>query len=145
MKQKKLFLGIVILFAVAIGLFLFNQRSAEAMDYRMINVFSIAEGSVATETPIVPKEASISVDETTVIWFNRSQSDIQIVFLKGKTCKVSTSAALGWHLSEDCFITKETVPPGGTSSVVFNNKGRYAYEIQYVGQDKKATGAIIVW
>ncbi len=144
MSKKGIFQIAGILFIFALGLFLSNLRLAEAADYRMINVFNIAEGSVESDAPLVPKEASLARGST-VIWFNRSQSEIKILFQEGKTCKLSTTAATGWHLSEACFITKEAVPPGGTSSVVFNEKGRYDYEIQYVGQDQKAKGSVVVW
>jgi hypothetical protein len=82
---------------------------------------------------------------STVIWTNMSQADIKIIFRKGEECKKATAATLNWGLGEQaCYITQQDIPPGGTTSALFKDIGRYDYEIVFVGKDVTQKGAIEV-
>jgi hypothetical protein len=82
---------------------------------------------------------------STVIWTNMSQTDIKVNFPKGEECKKATSAMINWGLgAEGCLITQQDIPPGGTTSALFKDIGRYEYEIEYVGKNMKEKGAIEV-
>ena len=142
MSRRKLAQTVGFAVVLAMGFMLLNAGPSMARAMRMIYIIGGMEGAKMM-TSVEPKETSIGKG-TTVIWFNQSESEVKISFLKGRECKVSTSAAVGWKVKEDCYVTDYSIPPGGTTSAVFNGIGQYEYEVVYVGKDRKDKGMIKV-
>lgn len=142
MNDKSLVLIGGTILILAMSLLLVYQGTVTAREQRMIYIFGHWQGAEVSAS-IEPRETTVR-KETTVLWFNDSQSDVIIRFLKGKECKEATSAAPGWNLKDACYITNYNVPPGGTASAVFNNIGRYDYEVEYVGKNHIEKGSITV-
>jgi len=82
-----------------------------------------------------------------VVWFNNlriSVPEVMIKFREGKKCGEMTEAPSGFKLDaiEDCYVTG-MIPYAGTSSLRFQEKGEFAYEIMGAGKEI-AKGKIVV-
>jgi len=135
-------LGIILY--LPLSAFLADHATAfGARETKMIRVYGSTEGDKLV-TRLEPNEVGVGKG-VTIVWVNMSESEIKVVFPEGKTCQVSTSAALGWKLdAKECYITDYAIPPGGTSSVYFNKIGEYEYEVEFIGKDRKEKGSILV-
>ncbi len=131
-----LFLGVMF-----ISIFLLTQGTASARG-RMIYIHGSWEGTEAG-TAIEPKIARVDRN-TTIIWINESQAEVKINFPEGKTCKQVTAAAPDWSMAGACWITKDSIPPSGTTSAYFNSNGKFEYEVEYVGKNHKEKGILII-
>ncbi len=138
-KRMKQYTGVILL--MVMGLFLLTQGTASARG-RMIYIHGSWEGG-EVDTSIEPKITRVEKN-TTVIWLNESQVCVKISFLEGKTCKEVAVAAPGWSMSGTCYVTNQTVPPGGTISAVFKANGSYNYEVEYIGKNHKENGTLKV-
>ena len=122
-------------------------------------VIAAGQGYGASETKIVrvygafDKEPMVRIEPdllwvgrgSTVVWSNMSQAEIKVNFPKGEECKKATAAMINWGLgAEGCLITQQDIAPGGTTSALFKDVGRYDYEIEYVGKNMKEKGVIEV-
>lgn len=127
---------------IVLSVCLSGQGQGWARGDRMIYVYGSEQGD-QIECSLEPIKASVGRD-TRVIWANESDSEIQVIFLHGKECELSTYGTLGWKMNKSCYITDKTIPPGGTTSAVFKNIGVYEYAILFVNKNRKLKGAIIV-
>jgi len=82
---------------------------------------------------------------TCVVWVNRARTsapELIIKFRENQKCEEVTEAASGFKNVEGCYVTG-ALPPGGTSSLRFNQAGTYTYQVQS-GESMKAEGKIVV-
>lgn len=126
---------------MAMCLLFFNQRNALATG-RIVYIYGYFQED-KSDTRVEPKIISIK-RETTLIFLNESQVEVRIIFPEGKTCDLATHAEPGWNMKGKCYITKHTIPPGGTSSMYFNSIGTFDYEVEYIGKDRKEKASIRV-
>lgn len=92
----------------------------------------------------VDPSKTIVKPHTTVVWHNKSDSDIKLVFLDGKVCKKASKATLGLRMAEACYVTGHIIPTGGTTSASFTRLGSFNYEVEYIGKNHKEKGSIRV-
>jgi len=141
MNKKRFWLFCGFLGVMAISLFLLIQGTASARG-RMIYIHGSWEGT-ETDTAVEP-ETTRADRNTTIIWINESKVEVKINFPEGKMCKQVTTAAPDWSMAGTCWITKDSIPPGGTTSVFFNTNGKFEYEVEFVGKNRKEKGIIII-
>jgi hypothetical protein len=147
MSKKRSTAGMVALLVLITGAFVIMQTPpAEALmkgGYKVITIYGEWEKDKAI-TRLEPSELWTS-EGRTVIWMNMADSEVKIIFEKGKECKKVTSAALGWTLdTQECYVTGHSIPTGGTTSVRFMNLGRFTYTVEYVGKNRTEKGVIEV-
>jgi plastocyanin len=143
MKRKKIVLTAAAALLVVMGSFLINQETASAKESRIINIYGDWKGTEAV-TRLEPNELLVGRG-TTVVWSNMSQGEVKISFEKGLQCQKGTHAGLGWKLdARGCYITHYNIPSGGTTSAYFKAAGRYDYEVEYVGKNRKEKGFVEV-
>lgn len=127
------------LLVLGMCLLLINEGTALARG-RMIYIFGNFQGE-EPETSVEPKITTEN-RQTTIIFINESEVDVKIIFPEGKTCGQVARVAPGWNMKGTCYMTKDTIPPGGTSSIIFNSNGNYDYEVEYVGKNHKEKASI---
>ncbi len=98
------------------------------------------------KTQVDPNE--LSVDRGTIVtWINESQTEVKIKFGKGTNCQEVHSKSMGGRLNSNvnpkrCFVTRDSIPSGGTMSVFFTETVQYHYEVEYVGKGRREGGII---
>ncbi len=117
-----------------------------AADERLVRLL----GGIGPQTDQIRVEPeTLMVQEgTVVVWLNWVKGEeVKLTFREGKKCDDATEAASGFGLdAENCYVTS-WVPMGGTSSLIFSEKGTYPYEVQQKGKGAKhmRTGKIVVY
>ena len=139
MNKKSLCLAGGIFLVTALCLVLATPGTVLARG-RIIYIFGNFDGA----EPEASVEPNITTEgrQTTIIFLNESQVDVRIIFPEGKTCSQVTRVAPGWNMKGKCYITRDTIPPGGTSDIIFNSIGNYDYEVEYVGKNHKEKAQI---
>jgi hypothetical protein len=139
MNKKSLCLAFGIFLVTAINLVLVISGEALARG-RIIYIYGDFQGAepAANVEPKITRENR----QTTLIFLNESEVEVKIVFLDGKTCGQVARVAPGWNMKGTCYMTKDTIPPGGTSSIIFNSNGNFDYEVEYVGKNHKEKASI---
>jgi len=64
---------------------------------------------------------------TTVIWVNHSRFPVEILFI-GKQVVVACGSSVNFFVGQDGSYESNKIPSGGTASLCFLEKGRYAYK-----------------
>lgn len=86
---------------------------------------------------------------TRVIWVNNAEVPVLIRIGSGKTCKEASEEMflyLGTEfLMARCYITQKPLPPGGVMQTEFKEQGRFDYEVEYVGENLRETGALYIY
>lgn len=140
MSKKRLLctVGLALIFAVTT--FLVNQGTIDAQDCRIIRIHQ-EKGSAGTTIRLEPEHLQISKD-TCVIWINWvPKQEVRVVFREdGKRCRDATASPVGFKMSENCYVTN-FIALGGTSSLKFNDEGKFRYEVEVPGEHK-ATGPL---
>ena len=124
---------------LAVCLLLLTQGTALARG-RMIYIFGNFQGA-EPETSVEPNITTES-RQSTIIFINESEVDVKIIFPEGKTCGQVARVAPGWNMKGTCYMTKDTIQPGGTASIIFNSIGDFDYEVEYVGKNRKEKASI---
>jgi len=139
MDKKRLFSIGGFFGVMALSLLLVTQGPSFARG-RIIYIFGNFQGP----EPEVSIEPNVTTENrnTTLIFLNESEVEIKITFPEGKTCSQVAVAAPDWNMKGPCYITRETIPPGGTASIIFNSNGDYNYEVEYVGKNHKEKAQI---
>jgi hypothetical protein len=146
-KIKGLWMAGGLILALALSLLVAGQAAAAGQGYGSSGTMIIRVYGAFDKEPTARIEPDLLWvgRGSTVIWANMSQADIKISFPKGEECKKATAAMINWGLgAEGCLITQHNIPPGGTSSALFKDIGRYEYEIEYVDKNMKEKGTIEV-
>jgi plastocyanin len=80
-----------------------------------------------------------------VTWINESRAEVKMKFGKAPPCKSVTLKALGWRMEPDkCYETEDTLKPGFSTTIRFNEIGTFNYEIEYVDKNRNEKGVIRV-
>ena len=115
---------------------------------RNLNVWDVIiygnwEGSEGV-TRLEPRELVVGRGDT-VTWINDSPTEVKFKFGKDLKCKEVSWKAFGFRLEPDkCYVTKDGIPSKVTASVRFHDIGKYEYEVEYVGKDRRERGLIRV-
>ena len=150
MNKKKLLLtvGLVFIFSI-ITLFVHYETANASWDLYIVQIKDVKtvpqEGTDLGKTlRIKPRDNYISEGDV-VVWINRSNMAIKVIFREGKTCKISTESPSGfaWDSLKECFVTNE-LAKGATSSIRYTAKGVYEYEIEALGGKIIKKGKIVV-
>ena len=64
---------------------------------------------------------------TTVIWINHSRYPLKVVFIE-KQVVLACGVPVNFVVNESGSYESGTIPSGGTASLCFTEKGRYAYK-----------------
>jgi hypothetical protein len=88
------FLSVLILLLQGI----LDPKTAYARDLRSIYVYGNLDNG-KKDIAVEPSKTMVE-PHTTAVWYNKSDSDIKLIFLEGKACKESTKATLGWCIAE---------------------------------------------
>ena len=64
---------------------------------------------------------------TTVIWINHSKYPVQVVFIE-KQVVLACGSPVNFVVNKDGTYESNKIPSGGTASLCFTEKGRYAYK-----------------
>ncbi len=132
--------SMILLFVLSMSMF----GTGLAQEARIIRIYGDFTTGKPAVTRLEPQETWIKKG-TTVVWHNLSNKEVRILFPKGKECQEATGARVLWKLdSRACLFTDFDIPYGGTTSALFNNIGRYDYEIEYAGEKTKEKGSILV-
>jgi hypothetical protein len=154
MDTRKHILKLAMVFvSIAFGIITLFSRTAMcqgggSQEIRIISIFTETDFNNHTVTHLEPQ--STWVDRyTTVVWHNRSDHGVKIIFPKGEECKKATEAALNFKIATGtgtatCYVTDEYIPQGGTASALFKDLGKYEYEIEFSGLSAKEKGTIFV-
>jgi hypothetical protein len=98
-------------------------------------------------TRLEPSNEVYAGIDTRVIWVNNSTTDVKIKFGQGSKCKEVTSGAFKvmsrGHV-KNCYVTRDSIPPGGTLMLRFDQQGNYNYGLIFVGSDQELHGVIHV-
>jgi len=136
MKNKRFFvilLGIALVFSTPI--LSTNLDSLNAEECRIVRISG-------PKFILDPQVMTIN-GGTCVVWINFAKTQqVQVVFEEGNVCKDLTTAPVGFKLdASNCYVTN-FIDFGGTSSLLFNEKGVFRYTLK-AGQEK-INGKIIV-
>ena len=116
--------------------------------YQRINVPASRSGDTMEKIKIEPFNKVYVNRDTRVNWTNYSDVPIRIKFGNGKKCRDIRSAPNRiqfWRLSKECYITEDPIPQNGVLQIVFDEPGKYAYEIQFVGTKITEKAEIVVF
>ena len=138
MNKKALLIGMGLILVLCIAFIQASQRSADANETRVIRIYATSSGTSVGKLRIEPTLISVAPG-TVIIWNNWARSsEVKVVFKDGKVCKDVTKAPIGFTLDEqDCFVTT-WIPLGGTSSLMFTQKGVY----RYIVKSSKTAGGV---
>jgi plastocyanin len=143
MKQKRFFVTIGILLAVSTFIVATNYSEINAGECRIVRINSMAtwqEYGLGLEPEIIRITKG-----TCLIWYNRSVSNVKILFEDGKKCIDVVDAASEFMMDgKNCFISKTHVAHGDTASLVFQKEGAYEYLIDIEGVKDNLKGKIYV-
>ena len=130
-------LGIVVCMTFVLA----DWGAVGAQECRIIRLHGTAHPT--TTINIEPRIVQIAKGDC-VVWSNWiREAEVQIVFEDGKKCDDMTDAATGFKLDAyNCYVTS-FVTLGGTSSLRFNEAGRFYYEVK-AGGGMKEIGKIVV-
>ena len=64
---------------------------------------------------------------TTVIWINHSKYPVQVVFIE-KQVVLACGSPVNFVVNKEGTYESNKIPSGGTASLCFTEKGRYAYK-----------------
>lgn len=149
--MKKLLKLAMFLIFITFGITVFFSRYAicqegRSPEIRIISIFTETGDKNHTITHIEPQSTWVDIS-TTVVWHNRSDHGVKVIFQKGEECKQATEAAMRFKLSTGtaaCYVTDEYIPQGGTASALFKKIGKYEYEIEFSDLPGKEKGTIFV-
>lgn len=99
------------------------------------------------DTRLEPSNEVYAGIDTRVIWVNNSTTDVRIKFGQASKCKEVASGALtvmSWGHVKNCYVTRNSIPPGGTLMVRFDQRGNYNYDVIFVGGGQELHGVIHV-
>ncbi len=132
--------GIAVIAALTV--LLVGPPVSSGSECRVIRIYSHdaqgGEGAVRIE----PKATAI-YPGTCVIWVNLGKGEMKVTFQDGKSCSDASEAAHGFSMAETCYVTT-WLPVGATSSLTFNGKGIYRYEVEWKGAVTRDSGTIVV-
>ena len=143
MKNRKVAIIGGLEFFVAMALLVLCWEKGNAQECRIVRINEVPIG-YKTKLELDPPTISIAPNNC-IVWFNRGMTiKARISFQDGKKCQAMTKGPSGFALDtpRNCYVT-EYIPLGGTSSLTFNEKGTYNYEVETV-EGLKEKGAIIV-
>lgn len=130
MKKKMLPIALGIIFLVGIIIGLLGLKMVSAQECRVIRILG---GLGAAPLTLEPRTTFLNKGDC-VVWFNRAYSnEVQVKFKEGKKCSDVTKSPMGFTLdAQSCFVTS-WIPPAGTSSLRFMEKGIYKYVVKTKG------------
>jgi len=142
MSKKRLLIAAGLTLAFAVTIFLGNHGTVTAGECSIIRILE-EKGSEGRLISIAPATLSIAKGSC-VIWINWvPKQEVKVIFREeGKKCQDATSAPVGFKIKmpENCYVT-DSIPLGGTSSLVFNQEGSYKYEI--IAPGHKEGGSLV--
>jgi len=140
-SNKRLIAVLGIGFMVCMTFVLVNWGAISAQECRIVRLYGTAHPT--TTINIEPRIVQIAKGGC-VVWSNWiREAEVQIVFEDGKKCDDMTDAATGFKLDAyNCYVTS-FVTLGGTSSLRFNEEGKFYYEVK-AGGGIREIGKIIV-
>jgi plastocyanin len=135
MKSTLKIVGLLLLIAACFTMV--GQEILEAQDCRLVRV-------VGRKAPLLEPPNIVVSKGTCVIWFNKTQLEVKIIFEDGKKCQDVTDSPTGFTLdSSNCFVTT-WLKYGSTSSLRFNEPGTYEYMVEFSTMPDKSKGKIVV-
>lgn len=152
--MKKIILVLVSFYILLLSLVSFSiaggqhlgVTSLKDFKVRAINIFGRRSGDVMKEMKLEPFN-EIFVDRgTRVSWTNQSDTPIRIKFKKGEICRnISKNPQSPQHwLPDECYITKDPIPPRGILELYFNERDDYDYVIEFVGTESILKAKLVV-
>ncbi len=124
MKKKRLIAGaaiFIVMFYLSVLALAAEEKTEELKISSKIVVLSAREGA---------KPANLTSEPgTTVIWLNRSRYPIEILFLDKKVV-LACGSPVNFIVGKGGAYESAKIPFGGTASLCFLEKGRYAYIIK---------------
>jgi len=134
MKSVVKVVGIALLITACLAMV--SQEILQAQDCRLVRIVGRKAPLLEPPTTVVPKG-------TCVIWFNKTQLEVKIVFEDGKKCQDVTDSPTGFAMESTCYVTT-WLKYGTTSSLRFNEAGTYEYVVEFSTMPDKSRGTIVV-
>jgi hypothetical protein len=135
--------SVCLLFVLAVLLiFSFPADTIRGQEMRVVRVGS---PSLSNDTVRIEPRFMMVNPSTVVIWWNKGQEEIKVIFMEGATCDAGTGSPRGFHVeseAENCYITAY-FPSGETSSLMFVSEDIYEYEVR-IGGKAAEKGRIVV-
>jgi len=143
-KKPYIFGGIGLGLLLFSGILLTNLR----VDAQECHIVRISGSAAAASNEIILDPPTVVIPKGgCVVWVNWVRaSQIKVIFEEGKQCVDMTQAPVGFKLDtvKNCYVT-DWIPLGGTSSLMFKDKGTYKYRVEATGGIKvKQTGQVEV-
>jgi hypothetical protein len=85
---------------------------------------------------------------TQVLWTNNAHVPVRMKFGKGPKCEEVSEIRLrdlDWRLDKTCYVNQKPVPPKGVLQTIFNDPGKYPYEVEFIGENFTESGVITVY
>ena len=124
MKKKKLLIMTLVVFCFLAFAGLIVMAQEEGPPITIENKIVVLKKS---QDPI-PGTLKISPG-TTVIWVNHSRTPQEILFLDKKVV-IACSSPVNFFVGKDGSYESAKIPFGGTASLCFTEKGKYAYLVK---------------
>ena len=143
MNKQRLWITGGLIFLVVVLTFSLVPQSARAQEGTVAIIRIFCHPSASHKLIIEPETAHIAPGAV-VAWWNKDRGrEVKVQFLEGKECAVGSSAPTGFRLeSQQCYTTSR-MPPGGISSLKFDQEGTYEFEVAYKDVGKRK-GKVVV-
>jgi plastocyanin len=143
MKLKKMTNYFAIVLAVSAVFIVTDYSVSSADECRMVKINSMATW-YEYKLGLEPKTIRINKG-TCLTWYNRSITNVRLLFEDGKDCVDVIDAASEFMIDGNaCLISKTHILHGDTASLVFKKKGSYKYYIELDGGKDKLQGRVFV-
>jgi len=142
MKKNGLFIagGLILLLAMVTCMAIPETANAQEGTVFIVRIFC---HSSAPHKIIIEPETAYIAPGAVVAWWNKGRTEAKVQFQEGKECAVESSAPTGFRLeSQKCYTTSH-MPPGGMSSLKFDEEGTYEFEVEVKGIGKKKGGIVV--
>jgi len=134
MKSVVKVVGIALLITACFAMV--SQEILQAQDCRLVRL-------VGRKAPVLEPPTIVVSKGPCVIWFNKTQREVKIIFEEGKKCQDVTDSPSGFTMDSECYVTT-WLKYGGTSSLRFNEPGTYEYMAEFSTMPDKGKGTIVV-
>jgi hypothetical protein len=145
MNKKRLLIVVGLGFIVSMGIFLFHLNTISAQECRIVRIQRLSSFAGSPGGIRLEPETILVSQKDCVVWFSRAETEVQVIFADAKQCLDVTKAPSGFITDpQNCYVST-LIPFGGTSSLRFEKKGAYDYEVAPKGGNGlKVKGHIIV-
>jgi plastocyanin len=134
MKSVVKTVGIALLITACLAMV--SHEVLQAQDCRLVRI-------VGRKAPLLEPPTTVVEKGTCVIWFNKTQLEVKVVFEEGKKCQDVTDSPTGFAMESSCYVTT-WLKYGATSSLRFNEPGTYEYMVEFATMPDKSKGTIVV-